>query len=427
VSPAPAKARIFISHSSKEPEAREVQKALVAALQEPARADRFSVLVDDVTLVAGDMWRARINLWVGGCDAAVILLSRAALKSDYVAYEASILSYRRSRQGDSLLLIPVLLDDVSLGDLKKGRFMPAQLSEVEAIQGKTAPDEIVQAVLARLEMEIPCGATPLEQRAEHIVRLLDRFDKEHIVEAAAKVALPIDPWIPFAEERLRLRLAVQLLSVGMAAAVPALLDLRARIPDKTARADWVEKMVQHIASSWVDPRSIDRLPRIAKGDEPLAAVGVNASRALTAKMYVLCASCGDPEDTWRPVECDGVEGRYTNEQLIARLGEKLERALARDLACQPGEVRQELEMMNAYVRQPVVVSLPGEGITDEILEALRGRFPHVTFFLLLGETLETGPRLSEKTLEILFPGLAAGDEALFFDGYGKFRATVRVR
>lgn len=427
MSPVSAKARIFISHSAKEPEARALQDALVAALRAPERAERFGVLLDKVTLEPGDMWRSRINLWVGGCDAAVILLSRAALESAYVAYEASILSYRCAMK-DSLFLLPVLLEDVAPADLAKGRLSPAQLAEIQVVSGKgKAADEIAAEVVARLEEKVQPGITPLERRAQHLANLLDRFKPSQLATAAEKVDLDVDRWIPFAEEKLPLRLAIQLLSVGMQAAVPALLSLRAHIPDKTERASWVEAMVQQVASSWVDPRSRDRLPRIAKGEEPFAAVGINACHPLTAKMYVLCASCGDPEDTWRPVECDAIVGEDRVEQVIEKLAEKLGRALAQCLDCAPGEVREELEAMNSYVRQPVVVALPGVGITDEILEALRGRFPYVTFFLLFGKTLEAGPRLSEKTIEILFPALAAGDEDLFLDGYGKFRATVRVR
>lgn len=420
------KARIFISHSAKETQAREVQEALTAALQEKARAERFALLLDKVTLEAGDMWRSRINLWVGGCDAAVILLSKAALESSYVAYEVSILSYRQAMK-DSLLLIPVLLEEVAPEDLAKGRLSPAQLAEIHAVQGKTT-EEIVQEVLARLETVVPGGETPLERRARHLAELLDDFDKDDLVEAGKKAALDLlDTWMPFAEEKLRLRLAAQLLSVGMIGAAPAVLHLRGKIRKKDDQVIWVNRVLRLVASAWVDPRSFDRLPRIAKGEEKIAAVGLNASHELTAEMYLVSASCGDPEDTWRWAPCNDVVAADSLPQVIRKLGDSVERTIASLLKCEPDEVAAELELLNSILPQPVIVFLRADGMNDEILTALRDRFKHVTFFLLLGKGAAAGPRLSAEMFEILFPELAPDDESHFLDKYKKFEATVRVR
>ena len=425
MSPVPAKARIFISHSAKEPEAQAVQDALVAALQVPERAGRFGLLLDKVILEPGDMWRSRINLWVGGCDAALILLSRAALESAYVAYEVSILSYRAAMK-DSLLLIPILLEEVAEEDLKKGRLSPAQLAELQAIRGKgKTPEKIAQEVVAKLEKDIQPGTTPLERRAQHLADLLD-FEPGPLAAAGREVDLDLDVWIP-SEEKLRLRLAAQLLSVGMLKAARALAILLGKIPKKEDKALWLDKVLKLVASAWVDPRSFDRLPRIAKGREKVAAVGINASQERTAEMYLVCARCDDPEDTWRWRGCnDRVVGDSIPE-VIEKLSHQVTKTLADLLVCEPDEVIEELELLNSIFPQPVIIFLQGAGINDKILAALRDRFKRVTFFLLMGNDMAAAPRLSEEMIEILFPELAPDDEDQFLDQYKKIEATLRVR
>ncbi len=371
------------------------------------------------------MWRSRINLWVGGCDAALILLSKAALESAYVAYEVSILSYRAAMK-DSLLLIPVLLEEVSEEDLKRGRLSPVQLAELQAVRGKgKTAEEIAQEVVARLEKDIQPGTTPLERRAQHLADLLD-FEPVHLAAAGREVALDLDVWIP-SEEKLRLRLAAQILSAGMIGSALAVATLLGKIPKKEDKALWLNKVLKLVASAWVDPRSFDRLPRIAKGMEKVAAVGINASQERTAEMYLVCASCGDPEDTWRWRGCnDRVVGDSIPE-VIEKLSNQVTKTLADLLGCEPEGVIEELELLNSIFPQPVVIFLQGAGINDEILAALRKRFKRVTFFLLMGKDTASAPRLSEEMIEILFPELAPDDEDLFLDKYKKFEGTLRVR
>jgi hypothetical protein len=67
--------KIFISHSAKEPEARALCKALAGYL-----ASKFDVLWDD-NLQTAQVWRAAIDEWIWKCDAAVLVLSKAATKS----------------------------------------------------------------------------------------------------------------------------------------------------------------------------------------------------------------------------------------------------------------------------------------------------------------------------------------------------------
>jgi hypothetical protein len=432
VSPVNTRARIFVSHSAKERQAQAVQIAIVTELEKPERMTRFGLLLDKVTLEPGDLWRSRINLWVGGCDAAVIILSRAALESPYVAYEVSILSYRVA-MGDSLLLIPILLEDVSVEDLKKSRLSPAQLAELQTVQGNgKSATEIAQEVVAKLEKSVLTpGETPIERRARGLAGELDVFDPVHLEKAASFLDCQIDCWIPDVQGKLRLRLAIQLLSVGMNGAIDALLSLRDSLPSiltKQQKSEWMQRVSEYVASSWVDARSVERLPTIAKGETAISAVGLNISHLVSMTMYVHCASSQDQfPGTWYQSFCDGVVGEDRIEQVVKRLIEKLERVLAACLACQLEEVREELARMNSRRRQAIVVALPVDGLSDEILKALSRELPQVTFFLLLGVLNTGGAKLSEETVEILFPELTSGYETRFLQDYQDFWATIRVR
>src|SRR5690242_4194305 len=122
--------RIFVSHSSQEDKA--VLDAIAKAIKEhetPEGKKTFTLLMDTALLQAGDPWRARINLWLGACDAAVLVLSEKALESPWVVYEASVLSYRN--RGGKFLIIPVLLRDPEGKLLSDRRLDAQQIKEVQ--------------------------------------------------------------------------------------------------------------------------------------------------------------------------------------------------------------------------------------------------------------------------------------------------------
>jgi hypothetical protein len=414
-------ARVFISHSAKEATAREIQDALYEALK---KFPGLIPLMDKTDLEPGDMWRSRINLWVGGCDAAVILLSGKALLSDWVFYEAALLSYRRERD-PGFLVVPVYVE-VDAEAVKASHLHPMEITEIQAIQsaGRSVQDVVADIVRA-LEKAVCCGDSPVERRAKRLAGLFDIFKEKHLREAAKFIDYDLRPWLP--ADDAQLILAVQLQCVGMKAAVKAVQSLRSNLPSNMTeqeRADWLQKVVDLIASSWVDHRAIERIPPIAKGEAGPWALGLNASSPLTGTMYVLCSDAGEPEP-WKLVPCDGVVGQDKVEKTIEDLTHKIGRLLAFELKCKLEAVAEVLKKRNAWTPRPLFVSLPGAGMSNEILEALRNAFPRVTFFLLLGEAATEGPSLTDTMLEFLFPQLVRGDEELLLESYEIFQWSVR--
>src|SRR4051794_31140378 len=145
-----ARVRVFISHSARDGDANAIRQAIRARLESVKVDDqaRYSILMDDVTLDPGDAWRSRINLWLGSCDAAIVVISREALKSDYVAFELNVLGYRRwaeERDGRKFRIIPVF-SGVTIAEVNASRLAPSQAGEwMGIIEGdeRTIADKIV--------------------------------------------------------------------------------------------------------------------------------------------------------------------------------------------------------------------------------------------------------------------------------------------
>ena len=409
------KPRVFISHSAKEPESAAVRDALGAALR---ASGRYEVLLDAATLQPGDPWRCRINLWLGACDAAVVLLSERALASPYLTYETSVLAYRNAALDPTFLILPVLLGEVTLEALRRSYLAPAQLDERQLVRG--TPEEIVAAVLSRLAGASFREETPVEKRARKVADLLRNREltADRLGAAGSRAAIDLS-WLSAGSD-LPLRLAVRLMSVGMTAAIPAILALRQHIAP-IDQAEWVRRMVDLVASSWVDLRCVGRIPSIAKGREAVRAFGINARRWDAAKMYVVCASHEDPEGTWYWTSCTGICG----EEDGAVAGE-VRRALQAKLNTSAADLPLDLAALHQS-GQPVIVGLDCTGMTEETLAGLHRELPHVSFFLLTGTEGEEGSRLDSAMVEMLYPKLIEGEEADFLREYQTFERSVRPR
>jgi hypothetical protein len=408
--------RIFISHSTKnaatpaEQTAREMQEALLQALE---NAGEYGILMDRLTLQPGDAWRARINLWVGGCDAAVVLLSTAALDSHYVAYETSILAYRDLFDPD-FVLIPVLVPPVDFHSVSASTLGSVQqLDERQFVSGTV--QEIVTQVLDRLQTSV-YAESPVERRARALADLLEHVPTTRIQEAAQLLDMDhLDVWIPGDPEKLRLRLAVQLMSVGMQEAGAAALVLRNHLSrDPATRARMMEELIQLIASAWVDHRSATRIPAVFREGQR-AALRLNAERPLTARMYATCALGGMP--SWYFATCNGIFA----ERPLATLEREIRATLVEALATTEDELRLDLEALD---RQPILITLDSRGITSGMLLELRAAFSNVVFFLLAGAG---GASLSPDEVEVLIPDLQRGDEEAFISAHDRFYRQLRVR
>ncbi|MEN8261712.1 MAG: toll/interleukin-1 receptor domain-containing protein [Pseudomonadota bacterium] len=169
--------KLFVSHSSKTEENLQVLEDVCRGLWE-AYGTTIEILVDrdGKGLVSGHDWEKRLNEWLAECHSAVILFSEAALnRSDWVKKEATILSWRRERD-PNFILIPVLLDGLTADALTNGLFGTLRIDKSQCISSGSTADAIVNEIQKALgDPEIVaalCGQTPLKKLEGVITKLL---------------------------------------------------------------------------------------------------------------------------------------------------------------------------------------------------------------------------------------------------------------
>lgn len=399
--------RVFVSHSAKEDDAINVQEKLVERLN--AEPETFTLLMDRSELVAGDRWRARINFWIGSCDAAVVLLSPAALDSAYVAYEVSVLAYRAGAANSRFRIIPVYLKNVDRKLLEKSRLDPAKLTEIQRLANKRTPDEIADAVVAELSTIADTPPRPIDGIIRRAQTLLEGVPKTVLENASEKLPDFTLPWEP-GQDVIR-PLAERLLGVGMLGAIDALIELSSDMAGAK-----VQELVNLVACTWVDIKAVERLPEIAQSST-LRAVALNALKTETASMYHLAASRGSK--TWVFLTCnnDFAANGATADEMTAIV----RNALTGYWKVKPEDLDRKLQLIRD--RYVVLIALPGEGLVEdpEVVRALRQAFPTVTFFFLTGNVpAETIAEIAE----LIVPQLQEDEEDKFHEAREKLDANV---
>jgi len=270
-------ARLFISHSTKDRLLAEGGAAVDPALRDRlTRVQRVRdatvstlearghfILFDQHELKPGDDWRSELLAWLGLCDGAAIFLTPDSALSDWVRYEAAILTWRRWAN-DRLRVVPVLLG-IDESDLDRLGFGPHGMKDVQALRATTvelaafaANDaDAIQAFALRLAERFDGLGDQLGGQeepnepiwrwgAELVTRLFPA--REEILERAWTVLkIPPREW---GDKRARLTvLAHYLLEADVQTMQEALVTLKAGYVDPMT---WVQ-LVQLVAPAWVEP------------------------------------------------------------------------------------------------------------------------------------------------------------------------------
>lgn len=417
--------RVFISHSATgEPETGRLRDELAAELR-----TEFEVRVDRDDLEPGDMWRSKINSWLGGCHAAVALLTPKALDSAYVFYELSVLASR-----PDVFLFPVLLDGATDKTLKeKKQLEPTLVRERNAIIDSRDVDEngleglheperarrkrarlvglIKNALLAKREQM--GGSTPVDEQADGIVGSLETL-RSRPARAARHVTM-LDPQADTWEQAgdIIVKLAHRLMSAGVEGAAPVLADM---IDDVGPGA--VLTIFGRVATSWVDLKAAQYVKSTAtRGDLARRALAVNGEEALIAKLYVQRASGRASDTNWRVAESSGV----LSEAALTDAKAKVEEALMVALNVKREALKAELRNRERILREPVFVTLEAAGVNSTLMAGLREAFPTVTYFFLAGSSPDHRGALRGVDVEYILPELEEGFEQEFCDVYNYVR------
>ena len=165
--------KLFISHSTKTDENKEILKQICEALDLKNDGYGFKVLVDK-EIKPDTEWFPCLYEYMMECHAAVILLSNAALESEWVKAEAAVLcARRRSHKGFKLILVP--LDDVSAQQLDNHPFFKAiRLADFQTIQDRGDVEKIITGIGDSLKelKELQSVQTPFDEMTIRIREIL---------------------------------------------------------------------------------------------------------------------------------------------------------------------------------------------------------------------------------------------------------------
>ncbi|MBS0346180.1 MAG: toll/interleukin-1 receptor domain-containing protein [Proteobacteria bacterium] len=276
--------RLFISHSCKDrllkeeadtltPAQRErldmaqrVRDAAVAALE----ADDHFILLDQHELETGDFWRNQLLAWLGLCDGAAIFLTPDSAESDWVRYEAAILSWRLWAN-EALRVVPVLLG-IDEADLDRLGFGPHGMKDIQALRASPAEvaafsagnKDVIEAFVARLALRFKAlrspanpGDEPLQRWVSNVETQLEPVRDKILQQAWDLLAIPPREW---GDSRARLTVFAHYL---LEAPIPRMQAALAKLKEGYVDARIWAGLVRLVAPAWVEPGAACALARPA--------------------------------------------------------------------------------------------------------------------------------------------------------------------
>lgn len=242
--------------------------------------DRVEVLVDKDGLVPGDDWNHQLNLWLAECHVAIILFSKRAIeKSDWVAKEATILSWR-AELDESFTLIPVALaGETSPPDLARDFFGTLKIDARQCIPDARTEHDILAGIVRRLgEPEDLAGAypqTPLEVLEGGIAALLTKATEASLCNALEAVGCPKPAAMPSSKRGYAHSLARHFLQTSpesVGTCFQTFKDALSRLVPAPAR-ERARELFKYIRPLWVEPADVAGLRLAGQHRYPLALNG----------------------------------------------------------------------------------------------------------------------------------------------------------
>ena len=398
-------ARIFISYTSRD----EISKQMSELLFNELNNAGFAAWRDQERLEHGEKWHDKLTLNLVGSHAGVVLLSPAALNSEWVLKEATYLKVRSDGSRD-FKVVAVLLDGLtpdtinSDDNFKTLRFSDDQmvflsktkicravikaLNEVKLLWSSTRPeDRLIEDIMIMLKSQTKC-----DDRA--LLRLADDLD------------LKLDDWFP--DGSLKNSLTRELARL-MATKPPHLVakaigtKIISLIEPTEAR-----KLIQHIMPFRINGHGAQRLAEIAGQAPPGAAAGLNATDPKIAILYLRRAS--GSLAGWHRVQINAVydpEGGGTD--LVAEVRKAI--MIKRHMTTEA-----ELDNYLADLKDPYFVIVPSQ-IDGTVLLKLRQALGNLCFFVLTADLHPECPLCESEGLVFLAPPLAGEAEKNILDGY----------
>jgi hypothetical protein len=365
--------KIFISHSTKTNESQVFLDAVKRALE-----DDFEVCLDQIGLHGGDDWRAKICQWMDEVHGAVLMLTPEALESEFVQFEASVLSWRRLRQ-PKFVLIPVLVG-VNVDALERGIFGKLALERIQAVSldfPEALGREIHRCLLKLKGKEERLTAREqLVLRASKCLRMGGLTGDDLLQVGLSELGWPEADWSSVPEDYRYENFASRLLDADIATICTAVRHLVRRGLRGAA------ELLDVLAPFWVAEKDAKPIAWLALSDDSERVVSLNGLYSRTAEAYIT-RSCGRPIKPEFPIyhlvpPSDEDELADFRQQILSHLSRG---RCAVDVAA----IKRQLKMRDDS-NVPVFVVFPADwAVMAETVEGLRAEFKTITFFILTGD------------------------------------------
>lgn len=279
-------AKVFISHSTKNDDNLAFLNKVYDALKPDQNGQGFDVLVDRKKLQAGDKWHYKISEWMHECDAAIILLTDDALKSDWVKAESTVVAVRDRIETD-FKLIPVLLSDITAECITSHPFLgsgsAAHLDENQFENSWPDQEAIISNIknaLAGLE----AITTPFDRIGDVITQILKEVDEQNLQTVWQELDGTHKPtWQqgsgPFADTLMRYLFRQQDNCLNR------FKDILDKIRPKLSK-DRAQEFLNYIRALWVDSGAAACLPATAQQKNKMAVINGRLLQNFTFQRYV---------------------------------------------------------------------------------------------------------------------------------------------
>ncbi|MCL4205480.1 MAG: TIR domain-containing protein [Pirellulaceae bacterium] len=369
------KPRIFLSHSTKTDEAAEFLLAVKDALD----AD-YEVKLDRDGLKLGDDWRRTLYAWMDQAHGAVLLLTEAALKSNFVPIEASVLSWRHYRDPDFAFL-PVFVDATDFDALKRRpvlRALALDVFQIARVDSDDVPAAItaIRQALGRFQDKFPHPNTPLERLQFFLRNELEqsRIDSFTLEQIGREVFLWPEP-APGNVAAVLSSFAQSLVEAKRDAACEALKRLSDELVVRVAR------VLEAVAPTWIE---MDRAVPIAETvfSEPARRqLLLDTDERLIIDLYICRACCRPYPPLCRVIQITSPTRQDTvgdiSDQIVAALLPRRPSFSAPDI----GQIKRQLDQYDLR-HLPVFLLFPTDFVPDaDLIDELRKVFPTLTIFI----------------------------------------------
>lgn len=407
---ASGRTRVYISHRAVDSYSTELFDILMAELQStnfdtsPDRAGRTP-----------DAWPLELNEQMAHADAAVFLLSKSALRSDWVRREASVF-HRRRQSDENFFMLTVLSKGVTASEVRSQ--LRLDLRETDFITTEGSLAETAQQIVEALT-RFRDGKSHEPSYAERLEKLvaarLQDVPREVLTRAIQRSSGKLSVWAPPEDGSPSDILARHIIRGGLYQLGRRLSSISTYMSEPDARS-----IVELVAPTWVNPEAAAAVRRVAKGPQGTRALCVNCHQSFTARMYIDRAN-----EDWMPWNAVGVRGGLLAENLfestLAEIEERLRHSLRLD---DRFDLRTRLELREESGESLFVIFHPPLPSHD-FVKHIKSAFPTLTLFLMAGERMPRPDMFSPGYAEMIHPPLEPGEEERALEEYERLRDELQ--